>query len=137
MQKHAAPTSRQATVASLLGLKSDDSILVLDCTKSFREAVAAGDTGTEELDRRFGSAWTGRPDRRAPKLVACRVGGAVVRVYKNPRWKPAGKVVPTTGKPTWSFTGEPAPEYAKMVGVDLGSVLKDRGMQNPLYYVNC
>ncbi|SFB69419.1 hypothetical protein SAMN05216344_101284 [Polaromonas sp. OV174] len=137
MSMHAAPTIRRSTVARLLGLKSDDSMLVLDCTKSFREATVAGDISAAELDRRFGRAWTGRPDRRMPKLVACRVGGAVIRIYKNPQWQQDEKVVPTTGKPTWRFTAEPAPEYVDMVGVDLGSVLKDRGMQNPLYYVNC
>jgi hypothetical protein len=137
MRNPAASTNRQAAVARLLGLKGDDSALVLDCTRSFREATAAGDTSPSELARRFSSPWTGRPDRRAPKLVACSVDGAVVQVFKNPRWRHAGKLVPTTGKPTWSFTADCAPEYGCMVGVDVGCALKDRGMRNPLFYVNC
>lgn len=122
-------SARKTAIAQAIPGLNTRSILLIDVTQSYQQAVAAGDTSPDALMRRFRAAWTGRPDRRKHELIGLCVGRTIFQVLKNPRWIPS-----TTKATTWTFDAEPAPELAKMVGVHLGSHLK---LRNPLLYVNC
>lgn len=37
----------------------------------------------------------------------------------------------------WNFTGNEAPEFNKLIRVDLSAELTQRGMANPVRYINC
>lgn len=127
-------------------------LVLLSCEVSFNKLKVVNDMTMAEA---FRQSWTCQPlKKKHPPLVAvCHVAGVIKKIYKDLHWVVAGLdkhhnneddrsfalEMTSLGSPsdTWNFYANEAPEYNYLIGVDLSAELTQRGMANPVRYVNC
>jgi hypothetical protein len=117
--------------------------VLLSCGRSFEKLHVVNDI---LLAQAFCRAWTCKPlqKNRPPTYAICHLDGVVRKIYKDLKWSPVLPIkppVPGDRRPLqfdlWQFSGNETPELAHLVGLDLREELTQRGMANPVRYLNC
>lgn len=142
--RQAQPLNNLSTRLRFLGL--DKPGVLLSCGESYRKLPVVNDIAMAQA---FSGAWSFQPLKRrlVPTLALCHVDGVIRKVYKDLVWRLATPAEvelrrqftehEVKADKLWLFTGNEAPEYDQLLGVDLSEYLRQRGMNNPVRYVNC
>jgi hypothetical protein len=147
-QRSKTPPNKAALVLRLAERGFAEPAVLLSCGESYRKLRLVNDF---TMAQAFSRAWTCQPlsKARIPQVAICHVDGIVKKVYKDLVWFPADFADPSRmsgfvemfrHNPTnlWAFSGNEALQHQlALVGMDLTEELTQRGMANPVRYVNC
>lgn len=146
----ATPPRQQPLAAALAGYQFFEPAVLLSCGVSYRRLTVVNDMTMAEA---FRKSWTCQPLKqpRVPTVALCHIDGVIRKVYKDLKWihtvmeaallnngEYLARILHGDGDTMeWAFVGNEAPEYHRLIGLDLSNELTRRGMANPVRYVNC
>jgi len=122
--------------------------VLLSCARSYRRLNPVNDI---TMANAFSQGWTCQPLDKifVPTVALCHVQGVIKKIYKDLSWSRLSETNADTrwlslrdkqrllkGE-LWKFSGNEAPEYAHLLDLDLSEDLTQRGMANPVRYINC
>lgn len=153
MSSFKAPENKRDLVEKLGAAGFTKPAVLLRCGDSYRRLSVVNDF---TMAAAFMLSWTCQPLKKevVPQVALCHVDGVILKVYKDLKWFPTevAKAI-LRGDPLrqvaaiqkevedsaeeWAFLGNEAPEYKRLLGLDLSAELARRGMANPVRYINC